>query len=219
MRRIVIPALLFLFYFNLNASANEAIEDIYQSIEGEKPSYVVFEKAIIGYEQISEKYNNRAVITIIDFSLPSTEERLWVIDLDMQKTLMHTFVSHGIKTGELYATDFSNNRHSNQSSLGFYLTAEPYYGRNGYSMRLDGLESEVNDNARARAIVVHGAWYADPSIISKTGRLGRSFGCPAVPTAVHKQLIDTISNQSVLFIYADIKDYFNRSSYFSPQQG
>ena len=197
--------------------ANNPVKVKYDEIVGEKPSYEVFESAMVGYTQILEEQKIREIITIIDFSLPSSEKRLWVIDLENNKTLFYTHVAHGKNSGNLFATDFSDTRSSNQSSLGFYLTAETYHGRNGFSLRLDGLEPGLNKNARERAIVMHGAWYADESIIAKTGRLGRSFGCPSVPLEVHKPLINTIVDQTVLFIYHPASSYFEKSAFYSGQ--
>lgn len=133
------------------------------------------------------------------------------MDLENHNVLFHTYVSHGRNTGSLMATDFSNVESSHKSSLGFYLTAETYYGRNGYSLRLDGMEEGFNDNARNRAIVIHGADYANENFIKSTGRLGRSYGCPAVPAEISKELIDTIKEKSVVFIYHTNTDYTENS--------
>lgn len=158
-----------------------------------------FQQAINGYHMIKQK--KREFLTLIDFSKASTEKRLFVLDMKNHKILFSSLVSHGKNSGEVYATSFSNRSGSYKSSLGFYLTQETYYGSNGYSLRLAGLEKGINDNARARAIVVHGAPYANPSV-ARNGRLGRSFGCPAIPQALTKPIIDTIKNGSVMFIYA-----------------
>ncbi len=141
----------------------------------------------------------------------STEKRLFVFDMEQKKMLYSSVVSHGKNSGENYATSFSNEVGSYKSSLGFYLTGNTYQGRNGYSLLLDGLEKGINDRARERAIVVHGAAYANPSVC-KSGRLGRSFGCPALPQALTKPIINTIKGGSVLFIYANNKEYMAKSS-------
>ena len=148
---------------------------------------------------------------MIDFTKPSTEKRLFVFDMEQKKMLYSSVVSHGKNSGENYATSFSNEVGSYKSSLGFYLTGNTYQGRNGYSLLLDGLEKGINDRARERAIVVHGAAYANPSVC-KSGRLGRSFGCPALPQALTKPIINTIKGGSVLFIYANNKEYMAKSS-------
>ena len=129
-----------------------------------------------------------------------------------RKLLFSSVVSHGKNSGENYATSFSNEYGSYKSSLGFYLTVSTYQGKNGYSLILDGLEKGINDRARERAIVMHGAAYANPSVVSKGGRLGRSFGCPAVPQALSRPIIDTIKGGSVMYIYAEAPDYLAHSS-------
>lgn len=141
------------------------------------------------------------VLAVIDFSLPSTAQRLWVLDLERAELLMQTHVAHGQGTGDDLATTFSNRDGSHQSSLGLYRTAETYRGKHGYSLRLDGLEVGVNDRARQRAIVVHGAAYATQAFIQEHGRLGRSWGCPAVDEALSAELIDTIKGGAALFAW------------------
>jgi hypothetical protein len=143
----------------------------------------------------------RNVLTIIDFTKPSTEPRLWVIDIPGRRVLFHTWVAHGQGSGENYATRFSNIQGSHQSSLGLYLTGETYTGGNGYSLLLNGLDPGVNDHARSRSVVIHGATYADPSVIARAGRLGRSWGCPALPPDLTRPIIDSIKDGSVLYIY------------------
>lgn len=171
--------------------------------------YEAFEEAMIGHNTIQAK--NKDILTVIDFTLPSTEKRMYVIDLKHKKLLYHTIVSHGRNTGNLYAENFSNRHGSYQSSLGFYVTAETYQGGNGFSLRLDGLERGINDQARPRAVVIHGADYCSERIIKSTGRLGRSYGCPALPRELNGPVINTIKNGSVLYIYADNKDYLANS--------
>lgn len=169
----------------------------------------IFRTAYIGYQEIKER--KRDILTLIDFTKPSNENRLYVIDMAHRKLLYESVVAHGRGSGELYATSFSNRHNSHQSSLGFYLTAETYQGSNGYSLRLDGLEKGLNDNARSRAIVIHGARYANPTVCTGGNRLGRSFGCPALPESLNKPIIDTIKGGSVLFIYAEDSHYFAQS--------
>jgi len=174
-------------------------------------NYSIFDLAINGYNHLKHNINNKDIITIIDFSLPSTEKRMFVIDLKNKEILYHNIVSHGQKSGLLYATDFSNRHGSHQSSLGFYVTKNTYQGSNGYSLVIDGLEEGINDQAKARAVVIHGADYCSEDIIKKTGRLGRSYGCPALPRKLNTPIINTIKNGSLLFIYADDKEYLTSS--------
>ncbi len=176
-------------------------------------SYEAFCQAYAGYSKIDNK--KKEILTIIDFTKPSNKERMYVIDMKEKKVLYSTVVAHGKNSGEMYATSFSNVSGSNKSSLGFYLASETYQGGNGYSLRLDGLEKGVNDRARERAIVIHGAAYANPSVASNGKRLGRSLGCPALPVAVNKPIINTIKDGSVIYIYADNKDYNSKSSFIA----
>ena len=164
-----------------------------------------FEFAYLGYKKLNNNKNN--LLTIIDFNLPSTEKRMYVLDLSKKEVLYVTHVAHGRNSGGNYATSFSNKSGSYQSSLGFYRTAETYNGGNGYSLRLDGLEEGINDLARPRAVVIHGADYCNENFIKSTGRLGRSFGCPALPQELNKPIINTIKDGSLIFIYADMPEY------------
>lgn len=174
-----------------------------------KLNFDAFEKAMIGYENL--EFKNRDIITVIDFTLPSTDKRMYVIDMKNKKLLYHTIVSHGRNSGEKYATSFSNRHGSHQSSLGFYTTENTYFGGNGYSLVLEGLEKGINDQAKARAVVIHGADYCSQDVIKNTGRLGRSYGCPALPRELTKPIINTIKNGSMVFIYADNNNYLNAS--------
>lgn len=140
-------------------------------------------------------------LAVIDYSRPSTQTRLWVFDLKRKSLLFAEHVAHGRGSGDNMAQSFSNREGSHQSSLGLFRTAETYQGGNGYSMRMDGLEPGVNDAARDRMIVMHGAPYVDPLAALKQGRLGRSFGCPAVRPQVARELIDTLKQGQLLFAY------------------
>jgi len=172
-----------------------------------------FELALTGYAKLEEegKLKKSDIITIIDFSQPSTRKRLYVIDLEEKEILFQSVVSHGRNTGTLWAKSFSNQTGSYKSSPGFYLTAETYMGGNGYSLRLDGLEKNINHSARRRAIVMHGAPYANESTIRSLGFLGRSQGCPALPQSLTKPVINTIKGGSCLFIYTPNPAYVANS--------
>ncbi len=174
-------------------------------------NYTAFEYAYAGYNKINVQ--NKDVMTLIDFSKPSTEERFYVLDMQHKKLLFSTYVSHGKRSGENYATSFSNKPGSHKSSPGFFITENAYHsGRNGYSLVLNGLEKGINDKARQRAIVIHGADYCDPSLI-ESGRLGRSFGCPALPININKPIIDTIKDGTLLYIHANDKNYLSKSKF------
>jgi hypothetical protein len=140
-------------------------------------------------------------LTLIDYSLPSAEPRLWVFDLRSGQLLFRELVAHGRNSGVALATRFSDAMGSRQSSLGLFRTADTYVGQNGYSLRLDGLEPGINSQARARAIVMHGARYVDPALASTNGRVGRSWGCPALREAIARRVIDTVRDGGVIFSY------------------
>lgn len=184
---------------------NSKITSIYQSLNADKfdlPEFGCFTDALKGFYLLKEKgIVKKDILTLIDFSKSANEKRLWVIDLSTNTILYQSLVSHGRNTGEEFATSFSNINSSNKSSLGFYVTAEVYTGKHGMSMRLDGLEKGINDNARARAIVMHGANYVSKSFIQNNHRLGRSLGCPAIPEELKQEIIETIKDKSCLYIY------------------
>lgn len=142
-----------------------------------------------------------STLTIIDYSLPSTERRLWVVDVDRGAVLFEELVAHGEGSGDNYPVAFSNTPGSHQSSLGLFRTEQTYWGRHGRSLRLSGLEWGVNDRAEERAIVMHGAWYVSEAFIAEHGRLGRSWGCPALPFGVHDAVIDRIKDGTAVFVY------------------
>lgn len=141
------------------------------------------------------------LLTVIDYSKASTQPRLWVLDLDRERLLFEELVAHGQGSGDNFATRFSNREGSHQTSIGLFRTADTYVGANGYSMRLDGLEAGVNDRARERAIVMHGAPYVSTDSVKALGRLGRSHGCPALRPAIARTVIDTIKDGSLVFAY------------------
>lgn len=151
------------------------------------------------------------IISIVDFTLPSNRKRLYVIDLENYRVLFNTYVAHGVNSGRVYANQFSNQPSSYKSSLGFYETQSTYIGQHGYSLKLDGLEKGINDNANSRAIVIHAAAYVDESLIRAQGFIGRSWGCPALPEKLHKPIIDKIRNGSCLFIYSNDAAYLKTS--------
>ena len=179
----------------------------------DKIDFNVFKSAF----QISEslEFANKRYLTIIDYSKPSTEKRFFLIDKAEKKLLYSEYIAHGINTGANNAKYFGNIHESKKSSLGFFRTAESYNGKNGYSLRLDGLEAEINNNARSSAIVIHGAWYVSKDYILKNGRLGRSFGCPVLEKSVNKKIINLIKGGSCLFIYADDDLYNTNSSLYN----
>lgn len=158
--------------------------------------------ALSSWESLKSRGESiRSLLTVIDYSLPSTSKRMWIFDLASQKLLYHELVSHGRNTGEDMAESFSNEEGTLMTSLGAFVTGTTYYGRNGYSLKLHGLNPGINDNAEARTIVVHGAPYVSDDFAHRYGRLGRSHGCPAVRTEIARELIDQVKEQSLLYAW------------------
>ncbi|HWR33105.1 MAG TPA: murein L,D-transpeptidase catalytic domain family protein [Chitinophagaceae bacterium] len=184
-------------------------DSLHLSLAGLSQQAYEFAKKGLGILVEEGKLLNDSIISIIDFSQPSNKKRLFVLDLKNYKILFNTLVAHGRNTGREWASYFSNQGSSNMSSPGFYVTRETYEGRNGYSLKLEGLESGINDNAYSRGIVVHGAGYVSQDFVNAQGYIGRSQGCPAVPVQASKSIINTIKDGTCLFIYHP--SYVNRS--------
>lgn len=167
------------------------------------PGRRVLDAALAAYNEAAQDGTlaRPDLLTVIDYTRPSTERRLWVLDLARGRVLFHELVAHGKNSGENLTRFFSNAHGSLKTSLGLFVTDTPYVGRNGYSLRLRGLDRGVNDNALDRAIVMHGASYVSAAIAAKLGRLGRSWGCPAVSAEVARDIIDTIKGGSAIFAY------------------
>lgn len=157
----------------------------------------------------------KPVLTVIDYSKSSAEKRLWVFDLKNGRTLFNTWVSHGKNSGGVNATSFSNSPGSLKSSIGVFVTDEPYIGGKGYSLRLRGIERGINDNAYRRDIVVHGAWYVGSDLVKSRGQVGRSWGCPAVSQDLAKPLIDTIKEDTLLVAYYPDRNWLSHSQYLN----
>jgi hypothetical protein len=172
-----------------------------------------FNYAIQGFMDLVSNgaVSNNHILSIVDFSLPSSKKRLFIIDVTLGKLLFNTFVSHGRNSGQEMATEFSNDVNSFKSSLGFYVTGSTYSGEHGFSLRLDGKEEGINDNAYDRSIVMHAANYVNEKVIKKKGFIGRSLGCPAVPPSLHKAIINTIKDGSCLFLYSPDSFYISHS--------
>ncbi len=162
----------------------------------------VIERALSAYRAAQDTGQvRRAHLAIIDYSLPSYRKRLWVFDLEAERLLFHEWVAHGVNTGMVEAKKFSNRLGSRQSSLGAFLTVDTYSGRHGYSLNLAGLDPGLNDQAMRRRIVMHGAEYVGEQVVRQYGRVGRSWGCPAVRPKITRALIDTLKHGSVVFAY------------------
>ena len=199
----------------INKFDDNTIALAYDSMELDKMglSEKAFNYAMKGFNYLVQqgKLTKDNIISIVDFSLPSSKKRLFVIDLDDFRVLYNTYVAHGVNSGKEYANQFSNTPSSYKSSLGFYQTLSTYIGEHGYSLRLDGLEKGINDNANSRDIVIHAADYVNESFIRSQGYIGRSWGCPALPEKLHKPIIDKIKNGSCLFIYSTNNEYLKKS--------
>jgi hypothetical protein len=156
---------------------------------------------------------NPETLTVIDYSKPSSERRLWVFDLKARELVYEELVAHGQGSGAHMATEFSNEAETHQTSLGLFVTRDTYVGKNGYSLRLDGLDRGVNDRARERAIVMHGAPYVSESFVKANGRLGRSWGCPAVSAAVAREMIDRVKGGGLVFAYYPDAEWIKTSKY------
>lgn len=214
MKSVILFSLITLF--SLHAAATEPVLGIYDSIQGEvKPERELFYRSLAGLQKLQrdERVRKSDIITIIDFRLPSTSKRLWVIDLSRREVIFHSLVAHGKNSGDNTATRFSNKDESLQSSLGFFMTGSEYYGKHGRSLKLIGLEKGINDAAERRAIVIHGAHYVSDEYIRNYGRIGRSFGCPAVPMGFHEKLIDKLGEGALIFIFYPDSDYMTASSF------
>lgn len=191
------------------------LTQLYEDLDLEKMglSDEAYEMAIEGYMSLKEKkkFAKDELLTIIDFSLPSTKKRLFILDVEEGKVLYNTLVAHGRGSGKLMAETFSNIPESYQSSLGFYETSGTYVGKNGFSMKLKGLEKGINHKAEERAIVVHAASYVSEQFIKQQGYLGRSHGCPALPENLNKPIINKIKDGSLMFIYSKKSGYTKQS--------
>ena len=172
----------------------------------------VYEIALKGINAIQDSLHEKIkYLAVVDFSLPSTSKRFYLIDLTDTSLVCSEYVCHGKQSGENYATSFSNTVHSYKSSLGFYRLSESYIGQHGLSIRMDGLDKGYNDNARERAIVMHAADYADTSVIQMWGRLGRSHGCPALPKETFSSIASIIENNTIIFHYYPDEKYLKES--------
>ena len=173
----------------------------------------VFEKAVTGFYNLKatgKVSGFNSILTIVDLNKSSCTKRMWIIDLINKELVLNTWVAHGSGSGDDQAYHFSNDNDSHASSLGFYVTDNVYSGKHGRSLRLDGVDSGFNDNARARSIVMHAAPYVSEGTINALGRLGRSEGCPAISPKVARFVIDELKGKTVLFINGNESDYTSK---------
>lgn len=191
---------------------NSYSKDLFAALNEPDLNYKAFETALKGFVklQLEDKIENTKYLTVIDMSRSANDHRFFVINLSEKRVEHKSVVAHGRNTGGEYARHFSNKEGSFKTSLGFYRTAETYHGKHGLSLRLDGLENS-NSNARDRAIVIHAADYVSQSFIKKFGRLGRSLGCPSLPTEGYDEIVETIKEGTLLFIYFPQEQYHSNS--------
>ena len=202
---LLVLVMLTIITLPLQASDNFVPTAFEQSVLKSAPNLnpEVLNQALLAYESAKRQglWVPKSYLTIIDYSLPSTAKRFWLIDLKQRRSLYNLLVTHGSRSGGLYARSFSDHIGSHKSSVGLFMTGESYDGNQGYSMVLKGLEPGFNANAQKRFIVMHSAWYATPFMVEKYGHLGRSWGCPVIDPAYAHAVIDTIKDGSLLFAY------------------
>jgi len=191
------------------------IDNIYESahLQDSGLTFNVFKKALTGFinlKQTAMVPQSSSVLTVIDFSIPSRDKRMWIIDIANKSLVLHTWVAHGERSGFDIPDHFSDRIDSRESSLGFYITDNVYFGDHGRSLKLDGLDEGFNANARKRSIVLHAAPYVCQAVIDQHGRLGRSFGCPAVSPDVIDEVIDTIKDKNVMFVNGNNDRYHSK---------
>lgn len=224
----VVLSFLTLFISGENISPNESVPNseetefhlqfIYSRLSDKNLNFEAFRLAYKGFIKIhsEELLFNDSIITVIDYSKPSNVERLYILDIKNMKILEKSLVAHGQSTGSVIPVSFSNVCKSHKSSLGFYVTENTYLGKHGYSLRVEGIEKGINDNAKKRAIVFHGAQYVSQKYINEYGRIGRSFGCPALPLEKNREIIDLIKDRSCVFIYHPSSYYLKTSKFVIP---
>jgi L,D-transpeptidase catalytic domain len=216
MRRWTLPALLLALTLAVPANAEDPLAArLVSAAPGANPKVLGLAARAANCAYRQGLLDSLKHLAVIDYSLPSTQPRLWVFDLAKGSLMFEELVAHGRNTGEQLATRFSNVEGSKMSSLGLFRTSNAYYGSNGYSLRLQGLEQGFNDKALERAIVMHGAPYVSEAIVERLGRLGRSWGCPAVRQEVARTMIDTLKDGAVLFAYYPDKKWLSGSTLLS----
>ncbi|NCT57307.1 MAG: murein L,D-transpeptidase catalytic domain family protein [Legionella sp.] len=197
-----------------NSTANINTEARHLSQAAPELNTKVLKLALTAYQKaLHSGVAKKQILTVIDYSLPSSKQRLWVFDVRKEKLLYHMHVAHGKNSGQTIATHFSNQVESKETSLGAFVTKNTYIGAHGYSLNLQGLEKGFNDHAYERRVVVHGAPYVEPGYIKSVGHAGRSWGCPAIAASLAKPLINTIKDGSVIFAYYPDKKYLTTSHY------
>jgi len=226
--RLIVLTLLLLFITGERISSNKTIHEaeeeeiyiqlIYNRFSDSELNFEAFRLAYNGFSKIqsTRMLFNDSLLTLIDYSKPSNVERLFILDIKNLLIVEKSLVAHGKYTGLVIPESFSNKIQSHKSSLGFFITDNTYFGKHGYSLRINGIEKGINDNAKKRAIVFHGAKYVSQEYIDAFGRIGRSYGCPALPVEKNNRIIDLIKEKSCVFIYHPTNLYYNSSELIIP---
>jgi hypothetical protein len=198
----------------LNNSTDIKTEVNHLSRKAPELNKKVLAYALTAYHKASQKGEvKKPVLTVIDYSLPSSKQRMWIFDVSKERLLYQTYVANGQNSGMAVPNHFSNQPSSKATSLGTFVTKDVYMGHKGYSLNLQGLEKGFNDNAYNRRVVMHGAWYMEPSFIKQSGRAGRSWGCPSIADSLAKPVINTIKGGSVIFAYYPDRNYLTHSRF------
>lgn len=200
------------------AAIDAKAKKIAANAPGLKPSIVKLGLQALHNSQKHGVHTTKPIITLIDYSLASTEKRLWVLDLNKDQVIHTSMVAHGKHSGENHTTNFSNRIGSLQTSLGVFITQNTYFGHDGLSLKIQGLEKGYNDNAKVRTIVVHGAPYVSKQFVATMGRAGRSWGCPAVEKPLAKPIIDTIKDGTLILAFYPDQDWLTKSKFINQQQ-
>lgn len=199
-------------YANAPTNVQNEVRTLIQKAPSLDPK--VLKLALQAYNQAATKgVVRKHILTVIDYSLPSFKQRMWIFDLNRKKLLYNTYVAHGRNSGATIPNHFSNKNSSKETSLGTYVTKDTYMGSKGISLNLQGLEKGFNDNAYSRRVVIHGAWYVEPSFIKQSGRAGRSWGCPSIAKSLAHPVINLLKGGSVVFAYYPDKNYLRNSNF------
>ncbi|MBU0744613.1 MAG: murein L,D-transpeptidase catalytic domain family protein [Gammaproteobacteria bacterium] len=219
MKKFIVLSLLFFISNNVLAAKATVLDIKAKNISTKttnlKPSVVKLAmRAFYNSKRLGVR-TKKPIITVIDYSLPSTKERLWVVDIEQEKILYSSMVAHGKYSGENHTTSFSNRVGSLQTSIGLFLTEGTYFGQDGYSLYMQGLEKGFNDNAKVRTIVFHGAPYVSKQFANAAGRIGRSWGCPAVEKHLAKPIINTIKDGTLIFAFYPDRNWLSNSKFIN----
>lgn len=201
-------------YANTASNLQKEIKTLTKAAPSLNPK--VLEFALKAYNKAADKgIVQKNILTVIDYSLPSFKQRMWIFDLRKNKLLYNTYVAHGVNSGNTTPSHFSNKNSSKETSLGTYITRDTYTGSKGIALNLQGLEKGFNDNAYSRRVVIHGAWYVEPNFIKQSGRAGRSWGCPSIAQSIAGSVINVLKGGSVVFAYYPDKNYLKHSNFIS----